>query len=84
MKMDRYSWNGVSLLALLLLIPIVIGEVPSLPKKLGHGWSSPISMRDEPRKFWLCEGAGAVVAGVIFAFAAFGRKNFEYHDRRFR
>jgi hypothetical protein len=66
MKMDRYSWIGASFLALLLLIPILLGRVPAMPKKGGHGWTPSISMREEPQKFWRYETTEAVIAIILF------------------
>ncbi len=69
MKMDRYSWIGVTLLLVLLAIPVMLGRIPSHPRRSGAGTAPAISLREEPRKFWSYEASMAGVALGVFAFS---------------
>ena len=81
MKMDRHSWVGISILVLLLLIPIVLGQVPAMPKNTSSGWTATISMREEPRKFWSYEASGVVIGLAVFALSRLPRKALCHDDR---
>ena len=82
MKFDRYTCIGVGMCALYLLIPILIGHIPSFPKKSGVGWTPEISMTRESGKFWDYEKSMLWQVAIILLLACLARKNFAYAKRR--
>ena len=57
-----------------LSIPILLGHIPSMPRKLGHGWTPEIDMHTHPADFWSYEGWVAFTWLMFFAIYLLTKK----------
>ena len=74
MKLHRYRLIGFMLLGTLLTIPIIMGRIPSIPRKSGPGFTEAISMTKNPSHFWAYEGTLILFFMLIFLVSHFMQK----------
>jgi hypothetical protein len=66
-KIDRSALIGIGMLATYVSLPLVLGYVPSIPRKDGHGWTPELDMHKPPARFWDYERGLFYVPIVFFA-----------------